>query len=101
MKAMKSEDKYVSYKLGVRVTVRVLDWDLGKNTRSANTTRGVQSPIGGETWDKTVTICVCICHYQIAAEKNCEQIESHCICIRQFLGDDKNRQKDQVDMTKC
>ena len=76
----------------------VLHSDLSKNTRatrSPNTTLATQSAAGGEIFDKTVTICVSICHYQIA-EKNYEQIESHCICICQFQGWAKNREQNNV-----
>ena len=76
----------------------VLHSDLSKNTRatrSPNTTLATQSAVGGEIFDKTVTICVSICHYQIA-EKNYEQIESHCICICQFQGWAKNREQNNV-----
>ena len=75
----------------------VLHSDLSKNTSNKvpNTTLATQSAVGGEIFDKTVTICVSICHYQIA-EKNYEQIESHCICICQFQGWAKNREQNNV-----
>ena len=70
-------------------------WVKTQLTRSPNTTLATQSAVGGEIFDKTVAICVSICHYQIA-EKNYEQIESHCICICQFQGWAKNREQNNV-----
>ena len=75
----------------------VLHSDLSKNTSNKvpNTTLATQSAVGGEIFDKTVTICVSICHYQIV-QKNYEQIESHCICICQLQGWAKNREQNNV-----
>ena len=75
----------------------VLHSDLSKNTTHKVPEHDTSYSIsgGGENFDKTVTICVSICHYQIA-EKNYEQIESHCICICQFQGWAKNREQNNV-----
>ena len=99
----KREEKHWNHRENTLASLCVLQfggcyiqiWVKTQLTRSPNTTLATQSAVGGEIFDKTVAICVSICHYQIA-EKNYEQIESHCICICQFQGWPKNREQNNV-----